>query len=875
MKLAASLLLASALVPAAAHAANGRLDRNVVPVAYTIAVQPDAKAMTFSGTETVTVDVAAPTRTITLNAADMTVSRATLDGASATASLDNAAQLLTITLPQPAASGRHQLSLAWTGKINTSAQGLFAIDYTNTDGSKDRMLATQFEAPDARRFAPMWDEPSFKATFALSATAPTGQFAFSNMPVDRQERGASVTTWHFRPSPVMSSYLLFLGMGNLERRTVQAGPTEIGIITRRGVSAQGDYALSQAKRLLPYYNSYFGQPYPLPKLDMIAGPGSSQFFGAMENWGAIFYFENEVLFDPARATESNRQRIYTVVAHEMAHQWFGDLVTMAWWDDLWLNEGFASWMENKSSRDLNPTWEPGATAVLSDRENALGIDATAATHPIVRHVETVDQIGEAFDAITYNKGQAVIGMMEATLGPDRFRDGIRRYMARYRYANTATDQLWGELAAAAPDLPVRDIAHDFTLQPGVPLVTLTGARCVGGVTQATLTQGRFGLDAASKVPERWRVPLTVGVVSGGQASAVVRGPDAANVSVPGCGTLVLNLGKQGYARTMYDEAGHAAIVRDYPNLAINDRLGTLDDDFALARSGDQDLSRYLAVMARVAPDADPLEWAAVAGHLGRLTAYYEGTPLEGALRARQVAILSPVFARVGFDARAGESPLVSNLREELMSALGTSGDPVIAARARAYVARLRSDPLAIPPAIRAPILETYATNATPAEWDQLLALTEAEKSPVARNGFVSLLGAARDPALATRALALLETNRLTDPQKASLLRAVSDRHPDAAFDWAVAHQAAVNGFLEASSRASFIPSLGAGSNDPAMPGKIRAYAAQSGSAGADEGVKLALSSIDIRRTVAERLRPALVAWVGQGAAGVASAARSR
>ncbi len=864
MKLALSLLLASALVPAAAQAANGRLDRNVRPFAYDIQVKPDAKALTFSGTETVTVEVAQPTRTLTLNAADLQVTSAALDGAPATAAADNKAQLLTLILARPVAAGRHQLTIAWTGQINKSAQGLFAIDYTNTDGSADRMLATQFEAPDARRFAPMWDEPSFKATYTLSTTAPTGQLAFSNMPVANKETQGGVTTWHFRTTPVMSSYLLFLGMGNLERRTVQAGNVEIGVISRRGVSAQGDYALGQAKRLLSYYNDYFGQPYPLPKLDMIAGPGSSQFFGAMENWGAIFYFEKELLFDPARATESNRQRIYTVVAHEMAHQWFGDLVTMDWWDDIWLNEGFASWMENKSSRDLNPTWEPGATAVAFDREGALGVDATAATHPIVRHVETVDEIGEAFDAITYAKGQAVIAMTEATLGPDRFRDGIRRYMARYKYGNTVSDQLWGELAAAAPDVPVRDIAHDFTLQPGVPLVTLTGARCVGGATRATLVQGRFGLDAASKAPERWRVPLTLGVVGGGQASAVVRGPDAAEVAVPGCGTLVMNLGKAAYARVKYDDASHAALARDYPRLALNDRLGTLADDYALALSGDQDLSRYLSLMGRVSPDADPLEWSVVTGELGGLTGLYRGTPLETTLRAREVAILSPVFARVGFEARAGESPLVTNLREELVARLGVNGDPAIGARARALVARLATDPTAIPPAIREPILSTYATNATPAEWDALLRLTEAEKSPVARNSFVALLGAARDPALATRALALLETNRITDPQKASLLRSIANRHPDQAFDWAIAHQAVVNGFLEQSSRADYIPSLGQGSNDPAMPGKIKAYAATL-PAGSGNGAGRALSSIAVRRAAADRLRPAITAWAGQGA----------
>ena len=857
----AAFLAGTAAAPALAQA-GGRLGTNVRPIRYDIAVSPDAKALTFTGSESVEVDVSAPTRTVTLNAADLAITRAIVDGAPATAALDTAAQRLTLTLPSPLAVGRHKLQLAWTGKINRSATGLFAIDYTNTDGSPDRMLATQFEAPDARRFAPMWDEPSFKATFTLTATAPTGQLAFSNMPADRVDKGAATTTWHFRTSPKMSSYLLFLGMGNLERRTVQAGPTEIGVITRKGVSDQGAYALAEAKRLLAYYNDYFGQPYPLPKMDMIAGPGSSQFFGAMENWGAIFYFENEVLFDPKRTTESGRQRIFTVVAHEMAHQWFGDLVTMDWWDDLWLNEGFASWMENKSSRDLNPAWKAQAAAVADDREEALGLDATAATHPVVRHVETVDQIGEAFDSITYKKGQAVIGMLEATLGPDRFRDGIRRYMARYKYGNTRTDQLWAELSAAW-GRPVEGIAHDFTLQPGVPLVSLSGARCEGGATRARLVQTRFGLDPASKAPERWRVPVTVGVVGGGRASTVLEG--TGEVSAPGCGALVLNLGKDGYMRTRYDAAGHAAIVRDYPRLALADRLGTLGDDFALAESGDADLSAWTALLGRVSPDADPLEWSAVTDELDVLGQLYEGTPLGGQVRARTAAILSPVFARVGFDARPGESPLVTNLREQLLSRLGPGGSPEIAARARAYVAALRTDPTAIPPAIRAPILATYAANATPAEWDRLLALTLAERSPVARNRFVSLLGTARDPAITPRALALLGDPRLTDPQKAALLRSLARTHPDAAFDWAVAPRDQVNGFLEESTRAAYIPSLGAGSNDPAMPGKIEAYAARYLPAGSGDGAKRALALIAVRRASADRLRAATGAWVGSAA----------
>lgn len=860
MKLAAAAILAlSVSTPALAA---GSLPTNVVPLVYDISVTPDAQALTFSGSETVTIDVKAATPTITLNAADLAIAAATFDGKPVRYTLDKAKQQLTLTLPAAASVGQHTVGFRWTGKIGQSAAGLFAIDYTNNDGSKARMLATQFEAPDARRFAPMWDEPAFKAKFRLKAVAPAGQLAISNMPGTITKQANGTQLYSFAETPVMSSYLLYLGMGDLERKTVQAGNVEIGVVTRRGVSDQGDYALAEAKRLLPYYNSYFGQPYPLPKMDMIAGPGSSQFFGAMENWGAIFYFEPELLFDPKRSTESARQRIFTVVAHEMAHQWFGDLVTMKWWDDLWLNEGFASWMENKSAQDLNPAWQAEAAAVMTDRERAMAIDATAATHPIIRKIETVDQIGEAFDGITYMKGQAVIEMLESTLGPDKFRDGIRRYMAKYKYGNTVTDQLWAELSAAAGQ-PVAEIAHGFTLQGGVPLVTLSKAQCSGGTTTATLVQGRFGLDAASKTPQTWKVPMVVGTLGGGETRTIVSGPDT-NVSVKGCGTLVLNQGKGSYTRVMYDAAAHDALVRDYTRLSLKDRLGTLGDDYALAAGGYQDLSRFFALMGQVGPNADPLEWALVSGRLGSLAGLFDGTPLEAPLKARTVALLGPVLQRIGLTAKPGESPLVSNLRETLVGRLGQSGSPELLQQARGYVARLANDPTAIPPAIRLPILSTFASNATPADWDLLLRLTKAETNPVAKNTFVSLLGEAEDEALARRALDLLKTDTLTAPQKAELLSSIGGAHPDLAFDWAVANRTLVEGFLEESSRSSFIVGLGGGSTDPAMPGKIEAFAKTLPETSRSPARRV-VSGIAVRKAAADRLRPAVQTWLGTGA----------
>jgi aminopeptidase N len=862
MKLAAAAVALMFTVSTPALAAGAQLGRDVAPIAYDITINPNAQAMTFAGSETVTVNVRKATRTITLNAADLAISRATVDGRAVQFKLDNEAQRVTLTLPAAAKVGIHTIAFTWTGKINESAAGFFAIDYTNGDGSKARMLATQFEAPDARRFAPMWDEPSFKAKFTLRAVAPRGQLAFSNMPAVVTRRPDGTQLYSFRQSPVMSSYLLFLGMGDMERKTVMAGKTEIGIITRKGVSNQGDYALASAKRLLTYYNDYFGQPYPLPKLDMIAGPGSSQFFGAMENWGAIFYFEPELLLDKSRDTESRKQRIYIVVAHEMAHQWFGDLVTMSWWDDLWLNEGFASWMENKASADLNPSWFARDSAVAFDREEAMAIDATAATHPIIRHVETVDQIGEAFDqGITYKKGQAVIGMIESTLGPDAFRAGIRNYMAKYKYGNTQTEQLWAELEKASGK-PVAAFAHDFTLQAGVPMITVTNTSCVNGDTVVTLDQGRFGLDAASKAPRQWQVPLRVAGIGGPVATSIVKSDKPYSLTVKGCAPVVVNYGKGSYTRVRYAAAPHAALVGNYAKLGLADQLGMLGDDYALARSGDQDFALYAATLDAVPADANPLEWSVISNQLGGLSGLYAGTPLSAQVNALAIRKLGPVLARIGYEAQPGESPLVTNLREDLVGRLGRAGDLEVLRRARAYFSKLKTDPSAIPPAIRAPILATFAANATPAEWDELLALTKAETNPVVKNGYVRLLGAANDPALATRALELLKGDQLTAQQKPTLLRAVAGGHPDMAFDFAVANRELVDGLIEASSRAAFIPSLGAGSNDPAMPGKIQAYAEKNQPEAARGGAKRAIATIAVRKAVADRLRPGVMAWAG-------------
>ncbi|HJT41247.1 MAG TPA: M1 family metallopeptidase, partial [Sphingobium sp.] len=405
------LMLAAAplafAAPALAQAPAGpaasvttQLPRGAAPSHYAIQVTPDAANLKFGGKATIDVTVAQAMPALVLNAADLTVSSVTLTpvkgkAVKGTARLDADAQTVTFDFGTPIRPGRYTLAIDYAGVINTQANGLFALDYTDNAGKAQRALFTQFEAPDARRFVPSFDEPSYKATFDLSAVVPADQLAVSNMPVRSSAdiaTGKKLVT--FGTSPKMSSYLLFFGLGELERATKMAGATEVGVITGKGNSGKAQLALDASAAILPYYNDYFGVPFPLPKLDNVAGPGQSQFFSAMENWGAIFTFERALLVDPRFTSESTRRTIYSIVAHEMAHQWFGDLVTMAWWDDLWLNEGFASWMATKATDKLQPTWEMLLSRV-GGRERAMALDALATTHPVVQKINTVDEVNQA------------------------------------------------------------------------------------------------------------------------------------------------------------------------------------------------------------------------------------------------------------------------------------------------------------------------------------------------------------------------------------------------------------------------------------------------------------------------------------------------
>jgi aminopeptidase N len=313
------------------------------------------------------------------------------------------------------------------------------MKYASPSGPR-RTLATNFEPAHARQLLPCWDEPARKATFTVTVDAPKDRMVVSNMPVaETRAIAPRLQRVRFAESPKMSTYLLFVAVGDFERIHEAVDGVDVGVVVKRGDIAKAAYALEQAARLMQFYNGYFKVHYPLPKLDLVAAPGSIQ-GSSMENWGAIFYSQADLLFDPVKSTEADRQRVFLVVSHEMAHQWFGDLVTMAWWDDLWLNEGFARWMQTFAADELHPEWQTGLQAA-SIFEMGKRADAVPSTHPVVQEVFTAAQAEQAFDYITYDKGAAVITMIAAYVGRDNFRDGVRRYMREHAYGNTVDSDL--------------------------------------------------------------------------------------------------------------------------------------------------------------------------------------------------------------------------------------------------------------------------------------------------------------------------------------------------------------------------------------------------------------------------------------------------
>jgi aminopeptidase N len=749
-------LLLLLLVSTPAFAA--RLPKTVAPDHYDLSVTIDLTHDRFSGEETIRVRIAQPTLRVTLHAIDLDLQDATITARGARqdarVTFDQTEQTATLTVPKDLPIGEADVHLRFSGALNTQLRGLYL-----SKTARRKYAVTQFEATDARRAFPCFDEPALKATFALTVTVDRSDMAISNGKLlsDTPGPGRTQHTLKFATSAKMSSYLVALAVGDFQclEDSQDRIPIRVCAIPEQAKLTQ--LALDSTKAVLKSYNGYYTIKYPFEKLDLVAVPDVAA--GAMENTGAIFFRATELLADARTSSVQTRKDVAVAIAHEMAHQWFGDLVTMAWWDDLWLNEGFATWMSSHPLEQWKPEWRLDVDDAGST-QGALALDSFAATHPIRASVESPGEIEGSFDTITYQKGAAVLRMVESYVGADAFRRGINRYLQAHAYGNATSEDLWKAVAAES-GRPVDRIIPAFIEQPGVPLVEITALTCDPQKTEtvATFRQSRFTLKPSEERNDQlWQIPISY-AVNAFRAPATPPGGlllsnrTQTQVIAHGCVPWVFaNAGAQGYYRTAYPRNVLAALAPVVLTaLTPSERLSLLEDEWALVRGGRHGIVDYLTIAAGFGRETVAGVLALVTSHMkfihDNLTTADSRPKFEELVRAQLQPSLNDLAA-------AGNSDDRHTLRATLIAALGTSGeDPGVIERSRAEVDRALSGAAPLDASEAASLVTVAAAHGDAKLYDGFAAAADRATSPETRELYLNALTAFRQPELIDRALA--------------------------------------------------------------------------------------------------------------------------
>jgi aminopeptidase N len=841
----------------------GQLPKTVVPDEYHIDIVPDLVKLTLTGHETIAVTFRQPENSVTMDDIGLEIGHATLeDGTASTATMDKTHQTVTLKFPKTIAAGKHTLTIDYTGQIPNTPAGIYYDDYRTAAGPAKRMLVTQFETADARRMFPGWDEPVFKAKFRLSAVLPSDYAAVSNMPiVGKTPAGAGLTKVQFDTSPRMSTYLLALVAGDMGAIHSTADGTALAAWTPKGEESQAQYSLDVEHNVLPFYNQYFGTPYPLPKLDLIAIPGNYE-AGAMENWGAITFIDDTMLFDPKTSDARTRETIHIDVSHEMAHQWSGDLVTMAWWDDIWLNEGFATWMEFKATDHFNPSWQIWPRQ-HDAREAAMSQDAQPTTHAIHQTIADESQAGTAFDLISYQKGSQVIRMIEDWISPDKFRDGMRIYMKAHQYSSATSADLWAALGQAS-GRDVATMATGFTEQPGIPLVHVA-RRCAGSHATLTLTQDRFTIHDPKAAKLNWIVPVTLGAPGGATEHVVLNGGPQ-TIKLAACDTAEkANLGENGYYRTEYDAASLKPLVAALPQFGPADRANLLGDQFAMFLAGRSPLPTYLDMLPQLKGETNIAVWQDTLAHLHTLDGLVRGSPVRPAFRAYARSLIRPEFDRLGWDAKPGESFLDTLLRPSLITALGRYEDPQIIAEARRRFEAFRKDPSSLAPGLRAPVLEIVGHRADQATYMELGMLAAKATSTEEKLRYFNAMASAEDPKLIAETVKFASSGAVPNgriPMVIAMASRNSD-NPDEVWRDVQPNQKQIRTRLTEESNNFLLPAAAFGSNSTAIARALLADPASKATHGATIIAKQAADAIMTQAELQQRAVPALTAWLAK------------
>ena len=711
------------------------LPANVKPTKYRMTLQPDLGSFTFTGEQTIDIDIVVPTARIMLNAAELEISEVTLRRNGAlmpvrSVSMDEESETATLDFGETLAQGLAQIDMKFTGILNDRLVGFYRSEYQDTQGQTRHLATTQFEATDARRAFPCWDEPAQKAVFDVTLVFDDSLEAVSNTPVVEESRPApGLRSVRFGETPVMSTYLLAFVVGDIVSVEADAADgTTVGVWTTRGKENQAGFALDTSVKLLGYFNDYFGIPYPLPKLDHIAIPDFAA--GAMENWGCVTYRETALLVDPENSSAGTRQRVAEVVAHEMAHMWFGDLVTMEWWDDLWLNESFASWMGTKAVDWLFPDWEMWTQFVNMDTNRALSLDGLKNSHPIEQEVKNPAEVSQLFDAISYSKGGSVIRMLENFLGPEVFQGGLYRYLKGHEYGNARTQDLWAALEEES-GLPVTSIMDSWVKQTGYPVLQIEADRRADGV-QVSLSQERFVYDrllGEEPNPEVWQVPVSVSAPGVASASTVMDTREAV-ITLPAASPsedwYKVNADQTGFFRVNYstEDWQRLAPAISALELPATDRLGIQNDAYALSRAGLLPVTQFLELAGSYAGETDASVWSDLASNLRDIEQLISGEAVHPTYRRFGRELFGPAARRAGWTPLPEDGHLDSLLRSTVLGQSGSYGDEETLAQASDLFRQYLENPEAVHPDLRGIVFSLAAQAGDRTTYDQLWELEE-------------------------------------------------------------------------------------------------------------------------------------------------------
>lgn len=770
-----------------------RLSDLVIPVKYELDFTPDAEQGKFTGVEDIELQVKKSTASIILNAHDLTISTANLiaDGQKPVplqVKLDKTLERVSLIAAKPIAAGNYHVHCNFTGVLNDQLAGFYRSTFKDKEGKTHYLSVTQMEPTDARRMFPGFDEPAFKAKFKIKARIPADQAAISNAPVAKEtvDKASGKKIVEFEETPPMSTYLVALLIGEFRAtELIESDGTPIRVWSVLHDPALGNYARDNAGKILHYLNSYFGIPYPWKKLDFIAIPDFEA--GAMENPGAITFREKYLLADEKTAALATKQTIVDISAHEMAHLWFGDLVTMKWWDDIWLNEAFATWMATRTVDHIHPEWNRMAE-FFSDRLRALYTDSLHATRSIQSPVIKPDDAMQMFDEITYVKGSSVLRMLEYFLGEDKFQQGVSAYLKQHSFNNATTDDLWSALGKSSGQA-VKQIMDTWCKQQGYPLVSVQSAS--GG--QLKLSQLRFFLDGLSggghAMPgkELWQIPLGVRDLSAklepdanGRAevkpdyslvkerSASLKAPSAASEG------LFANAGGWGFYRSEYAAALSGKISTKLSSLNAAERLCFLSDHAALATASKIPVTQYLTVLKAYRGETDAAVWNCMVDcfqHLDRFVAPSERNDFAKFVRH----VLKEEYERLGWDSKADESAPTRLVRAQIISTLGTLGaDPDVIARARKIFAEYVKDPNSANPDLLDAITNVVAYNGGKSDFDTIKSLWKKAANPEIEHRNLFALAGFRDKSMLEQGLALTLSNEVRSQDAPKMLAGFFD-----------------------------------------------------------------------------------------------------